>query len=42
MPAFICNTCGTQYAPSDKPPAACRYDQLETTAPFELEAIFGS
>jgi ATP-dependent DNA ligase len=25
----------------DKPPAACRYDQLETTAPFELEAIFG-
>ena len=26
----------------DKPPEACRYDQLETTAPFELEAIFGS
>ena len=25
----------------DKPPEACRYDQLETTAPFELEAIFG-
>jgi len=23
MPAFICNTCGTQYEPSDKPPAAC-------------------
>jgi hypothetical protein len=23
MPAFICNTCGTQYAPSEKPPAAC-------------------
>jgi hypothetical protein len=23
MPAFICTTCGTQYAPSDKPPAAC-------------------
>ena len=23
MPAFICNTCGTQYAPTDKPPAAC-------------------
>jgi hypothetical protein len=23
MPAFICNTCGTQYAPSDRPPAAC-------------------
>jgi hypothetical protein len=23
MPAFICNTCGTQYAPSDKPPPAC-------------------
>jgi ATP-dependent DNA ligase len=26
----------------DKPPAACRYDQLETTAPFELARIFGS
>jgi ATP-dependent DNA ligase len=25
----------------DKTPADCRYDQLETTAPFELEAIFG-
>jgi len=25
----------------DKPPAACRYDQLEQTPPFELEAIFG-
>jgi hypothetical protein len=23
MPAFICNTCGTQYAPGEKPPAAC-------------------
>ena len=23
MPAFICNTCGTQYEPSDKPPANC-------------------
>jgi hypothetical protein len=23
MPAFICTTCGTQYAPGDKPPAAC-------------------
>jgi hypothetical protein len=23
MPAFICNTCGTQYAPGDKPPPAC-------------------
>lgn len=23
MPAFICTTCGTQYEPSDKPPAAC-------------------
>ena len=23
MPAFICTTCGTQYAPSEKPPAAC-------------------
>jgi ATP-dependent DNA ligase len=26
----------------DKPPEACRYDQLETTVPFELESIFGS
>jgi ATP-dependent DNA ligase len=25
----------------DKPPAACRYDQLEVTPPFELSAIFG-
>jgi rubrerythrin len=23
MPAFICTTCGTQYEPSDQPPAAC-------------------
>jgi hypothetical protein len=23
MPAFICTTCGTQYEPSDKPPANC-------------------
>src|SRR6266508_2058371 len=23
MPAFICRTCGVQYAPSDSPPAAC-------------------
>jgi hypothetical protein len=23
MSAFICNTCGTQYAPSEKPPTAC-------------------
>ena len=23
MPAFICPTCGTQYAPSDQPPATC-------------------
>jgi ATP-dependent DNA ligase len=26
----------------DKPPAACRYDQLETSTPFELAQIFGS
>ncbi len=26
----------------DKPPAECRYDQLETSVPYELEAIFGS
>src|SRR5262249_60593497 len=25
----------------DKPPAACRYDQLEETPAFELEKIFG-
>jgi ATP-dependent DNA ligase len=25
----------------DKPPVACRYDQLETTPPAELAAIFG-
>jgi ATP-dependent DNA ligase len=25
----------------DKPPEACRYDQLETSTPYELEAIFG-
>jgi hypothetical protein len=23
MPAFICNTCGTQYEPSEKPPTGC-------------------
>jgi hypothetical protein len=23
MPAFICTTCGTQYAPSEEPPPAC-------------------
>ena len=23
MPAYICRTCGVQYAPSDQPPAAC-------------------
>ena len=23
MPAFICNTCGTQFTPSDKEPARC-------------------
>jgi ATP-dependent DNA ligase len=26
----------------DKPPADCRYDQLEVSAPYELRAIFGS
>jgi ATP-dependent DNA ligase len=25
----------------DKPPTDCRYDQLEVTAPFELQEIFG-
>ncbi|TQK11468.1 MBL fold metallo-hydrolase [Herbaspirillum sp. SJZ107] len=24
MEAFICTTCGTQYAPADRPPPACR------------------
>jgi ATP-dependent DNA ligase len=26
----------------DKPPADCRYDQLEVTTPFELERVFGA
>ena len=26
----------------DKPPAECRYDQLEETAPFEIARIFGA
>lgn len=26
----------------DKPPEACRYDQLETTTPFELAKVFGA
>jgi len=26
----------------DKPPASCRYDQLEVTAPYELERVFGA
>ena len=26
----------------DKPPEACRYDQLEETAPFLLAGIFGT
>src|SRR5919112_1146633 len=26
----------------DKPPEACRYDQLEVVAPYELKKIFGS
>jgi ATP-dependent DNA ligase len=26
----------------DKPPSACRYDQLEVTKPFELEKVFGA
>ena len=26
----------------DKPPEDCRYDQLEVTAPFELEKVFGA
>ena len=25
----------------DKPPEACRYDQLESSVPFELARIFG-
>jgi ATP-dependent DNA ligase len=27
---------------SDKQPSDCRYDQLETTAPYELEKVFGA
>jgi ATP-dependent DNA ligase len=27
---------------TDKPPAACRYDQLEVTAPYELAKVFGA
>ncbi len=26
----------------DKPPADCRYDQLEVTAPYELKRVFGA
>jgi ATP-dependent DNA ligase len=26
----------------DKPPSACRYDQLEVTTPYELEKVFGA
>jgi ATP-dependent DNA ligase len=26
----------------DKPPAQCRYDQLEVTAPYELKKVFGA
>jgi hypothetical protein len=29
MPSFICTTCGTQYAESDQPPAACTICQDE-------------
>ena len=29
MPFFICTTCGTQYAESDQPPAACAVCQDE-------------
>jgi len=37
MPAFICITCGTQYAPSDKPPAACPIcdDERQYVTPAE-------
>jgi ATP-dependent DNA ligase len=27
---------------TDKPPQACRYDQLETTTPYELRKVFGA
>jgi ATP-dependent DNA ligase len=27
---------------SDKPPSACRYDQLEVTSPYELAKVFGA
>jgi hypothetical protein len=29
MPNFICTTCGTQHAESDKPPVACTICQDE-------------
>jgi len=29
MPAFVCTTCGTQYPPSDPPPAGCAICQEE-------------
>ena len=29
MPAFICTACGTQYPPSEKPPALCRICEEE-------------
>ena len=29
MPAFICTACGTQYSPSDAPPAQCKICEEE-------------
>jgi hypothetical protein len=26
---------------ADKPPAACTFDQIETTVPYELAQVFG-
>ena len=32
MPAFICSACGTQYPPSDAPPAHCPVCEDDTDA----------
>ena len=29
MPAFLCETCGSQFTPSDQPPPACPVCQDE-------------
>ncbi len=34
--------CGVPALASGRQPADCRYDQLEVTAPYELEKVFGA